>query len=70
MDTTKKGLPDIPMFRDYSLGQLIEKLPYSEMYLISLKHGYQLPTAMFRRVTAAVLGKSEIELFGPTRLDD
>lgn len=53
-----------PIFEMYSITELAEKLPYSEMYLVRLKTMPWEIRPRFKQTASAVLGKTVEELFG------
>ena len=62
--TRGRQLPDFPMFKLYSIDQLLQLLPYSEIYLRDLKMGRQKLRPRFKQVAASALRMSEEQLFG------
>ena len=59
-----KTYPEIPLFQQYSVPELVRRLPYTEGYLYYIKVGYRPPTQKFMATVCAVLNQSELELFG------
>ena len=59
-----KTYPDIPLFEQYTVPELVRRLPYTEGYISYIKCGYRTPTQKFRATVCAVLNQSEQELFG------
>ena len=59
-----KTYPEIPLFEQYSVPELVRRLPYTEGYISYIKFGYRTPTQKFRATVCAVLNQSEQELFG------
>ena len=63
--TRRKETPsDAPLFRDFSIGQLVALTGYSEVYLEDLKRGHQPIRPQFRRMVSRILGIAEVILFG------
>ena len=59
-----KTYPEIPLFEQYTVPELVRRLPYTEGYISYIKCGYRTPTLKFRATVCAVLNQSELELFG------
>ena len=59
-----KTYPEIPLFQQYSVPELVRRLPYTEGYLYYIKVGYRPPTQKFMATVCAVLNQTELELFG------
>ena len=59
-----KTYPEIPLFEQYTVPELVRRLPYTEGYISYIKCGYRTPTQKFIATVCAVLNQSEQELFG------
>lgn len=62
--TAKTRLAPAPLFDQYSVEQLADLTPYSESYLMALKHQPERITPRFRAFVSRILGKPEQALFG------
>ena len=64
-----KQLPNIPLFRLYSISELAELTPYKESYLLRVREGRTSLNWRFRETVAKILRRSEVELFGEDETD-
>ena len=55
----------LPIFEKFSIGELAERLGYTESYLVMLKDGYRKPPRRFKLTAAGILNRPVAELFGP-----
>lgn len=58
------GHRSYPMFRMFSLSELVDRVPYSDTYLLAVKRHHKPVTSRFRRNCSRALGMSEGRLFG------
>ena len=56
--------PDIPLFRDFTVEQLVRLTPYSDAYLRDIERGHQPCRPLFRKQVSRNLNIPEAELFG------
>ena len=59
-----KTYPEIPLFQQYTVPELVRRFPYTEVYLYYINVGFRPPTQKFMATACAVLNQSELELFG------
>lgn len=53
-----------PIFKDYTISDLANLLPYGEAYLVDIKRGHQPLRRRFKLTACGILRKTEQELFG------
>jgi hypothetical protein len=53
----------VPLFEQYSIEDLARLAGYSEVYLVALKNQPERIRPRFRKTIAAILGRTEAELF-------
>jgi hypothetical protein len=66
---TKPKSP-FPLFNEYSVPELADRLGYALRYLLDLNDGLKPVRPRFRRFASKVLGRPEEELFGPQEAED
>ena len=59
--------PGYPLFKNYSLSELADRLPYRESYLLEIKMGRVRPTDRFRATATGILNMTNEALFGSER---
>jgi hypothetical protein len=53
-----------PIFEEYSISALAERLPYGEAYLVDIKRGHQPLRRRFILTACGILNRNRAELFG------
>lgn len=65
-DKTGRLVVWFPIFEQYTLAALEQKLDYSRNWLLQIRSGYAQASPKFRRRAVKVLKKTERQLFGTT----
>ena len=61
---TETTRPHYPMFDEYTLDTLMQRLGYSGEYLLDVRAGRKNAGFRFRKTCCGILNRSEAELFG------